>query len=176
MGMSKNKSEIPATAREYQRQYRIRMKNAGACKCGRPKTQNRMRCGACIESGRKTSAIRNKKRKMLDVCRHCGVVCGRSKCDKCRERARASLARLKARVMTAYGARCVCCGECDTRFLTIDHIDETGASHRKQIPGGSLYRWLEKNNYPKNNYQILCFNCNCGKHHNGGVCPHKSKL
>lgn len=22
-------------------------------------------------------------------------------------------------------------------------------------------------------YQLLCFNCNCGRHRNGGVCPHK---
>jgi hypothetical protein len=20
---------------------------------------------------------------------------------------------------------------------------------------------------------VLCFNCNCGRYHNGGICPHK---
>lgn len=70
---------------------------------------------------------------------------------------------------------CACCGEKHIEFLTIDHINNDGAEHRKKIGlgGGATYGWLVKNNYPKG-YQVLCFNCNCaiGVH---GYCPHKPK-
>lgn len=36
----------------------------------------------------------------------------------------------------------------------------------------SLCRWIINNDYP-NDIQVLCFNCNWGKHLNGGICPHK---
>lgn len=81
---------------------------------------------------------------------------------------------LKKKVITHYGGKCACCGEENISFLTIDHINGKGSSHRRQIGGGGtvIYRWLNKNHYPKE-YQVLCFNCNCGRHINGGICPHK---
>jgi hypothetical protein len=77
-------------------------------------------------------------------------------------------------VLVAYGGACVCCG-CDIpEFLTIDHINGDGAKHREEGPGNRIYRWLKKNGFPKNNFQLLCFNCNCAK---GiyGTCPHQKK-
>lgn len=67
---------------------------------------------------------------------------------------------------------CSCCGEKEYVFLTIDHINGGGTQHRKEVPAAHLARWLIKNNFPEG-YDVLCFNCNCGKHKNGGVCPHK---
>lgn len=69
---------------------------------------------------------------------------------------------------------CQCCGESITRFLTIDHRDGGGLQHRRQIKrhGSLLYLWLKQQGYP-GGYDILCFNCNCGRQMNGGVCPHK---
>ena len=64
---------------------------------------------------------------------------------------------------------CKCCGEKDIRFLTIDHINNDGANHRRKIKTFKLYRWLINNNFP-NGYRILCYNCNCGR--KCGVCPH----
>lgn len=79
---------------------------------------------------------------------------------------------MRLMVMEAYGgAICACCGETTYQFLTIDHIDEDGAAHRKAI-GQHLYRWLIANDYPPG-FQVLCMNCNWGKHQNGGICPHK---
>jgi hypothetical protein len=66
---------------------------------------------------------------------------------------------------------CVCCGEKEVRFLTIDHINNDGKNHRKEIRG-QIAVWLKKNNYPQG-FQTLCFNCNCGKSINKGICPHK---
>jgi len=80
----------------------------------------------------------------------------------------------KILIIKEYGGKCACCGEDTIEFLTIDHINNNGAKERKntkQGTGGKLYRWLIKNNFPKDNYQLLCYNCNCAKGF-FGYCPH----
>lgn len=81
---------------------------------------------------------------------------------------------VKQKIIEAYGGKCVCCGEETLEFLTIDHINNDGAEDRRQNgrkSGGKLYRWLIKNNFPKEDYQLLCYNCNCSKGF-FGYCPH----
>jgi hypothetical protein len=81
---------------------------------------------------------------------------------------------LKQEVIKHYGGVCACCGVEELPFLTIDHVDNNGADHRREtntIGGSSFYYWLQKNNYPEG-FQVLCWNCNTGKHINGGICPH----
>jgi len=91
--------------------------------------------------------------------------------------------KLKAQVFAAYGGfRCVCCGETEPSMLTIDHVNNDGAEHRKRLGLGKLkqtkpdsatfYHWLRKNGYPAG-FQVLCYNCNISKHRNGGVCAHE---
>lgn len=77
-------------------------------------------------------------------------------------------------VFKHYGEKCECCGESNIKFLTIDHINGGGRKHRKEIKG-HLYSWLVKNNFP-NGFQVLCYNCNCGKRINNGICPHKDNV
>lgn len=82
-----------------------------------------------------------------------------------------------------YGWKCACCGESIEQFLSIDHVNNDGAQHRKQMnpnsegngKGTSIYGWLKKNNYPSG-FQTLCMNCNHGKARNGGICPHISTV
>lgn len=76
-------------------------------------------------------------------------------------------ARLKA--ITHYGGKCICCGETEIKFLSIDHIDGGGGKHRKII-GTNSSMWVIRNNFPSG-FQILCHNCNMAK---GiyGECPH----
>jgi hypothetical protein len=86
----------------------------------------------------------------------------------------------KDQVFDAYGGyKCNCCGENEPMFLSIDHIDNDGASERKSGKycgsGTGFYQWLRKNKFPSG-YQVLCMNCNTGKHKNGGVCPHQTFL
>lgn len=69
---------------------------------------------------------------------------------------------------------CACCGERTVGFLTIDHIAGGGNKHRKKIKA-NLYDWLHRNNYPPG-FQVLCYNCNCGRARHGGICPHKIKI
>lgn len=74
----------------------------------------------------------------------------------------------KLAVIKAYGGVCECCNENILEFLTINAAD------RKES-GGKLYRWLIKNNFPKDNCQLLCFNCHSSKSL-FGYCPHNQNL
>ena len=78
--------------------------------------------------------------------------------------------------MTAYSSGtpiCACCGEDEERFLTIDHMNNDGAKHRREVTQGShLYGWLKRNNYPAG-FQVLCYNCNVGRYRNRNMCPHQ---
>ncbi len=65
---------------------------------------------------------------------------------------------------------CPGCTENQIEFLCIDHINNNGAEHRKEIGGRTtMYLWLIKNNFPSG-FRVLCFNCNCARRH--GDCPH----
>lgn len=75
-------------------------------------------------------------------------------------------------VLDAYGGRCACCGEATSAFLTIDHVNNDGAAERG-LRTHELYAKLKRHGFPRDRYQLLCFNCNLGKHYNGGTCPHK---
>lgn len=67
---------------------------------------------------------------------------------------------------------CSCCGETETKFLSIDHINGGGDAHRREVGfGKSFYQWLRKNKFPPG-FQILCHNCNMAKGFYG-QCPHK---
>jgi len=80
-------------------------------------------------------------------------------------------------VIDAYGGVCSCCGESEPLFLEIDHINNNGAAHRKEIgrSAKALVKWLLDNDFP-DGFQLLCANCNQGKKRGGkNVCPHKLK-
>ena len=83
-------------------------------------------------------------------------------------RKRRELAR--ATILTAYGGKCACCGEGKQAFLSLDHIDNDGAAHRRQLTM-DLAEWACQNDFPPS-LQLLCMNCNWGKRLTG-VCPHR---
>jgi len=70
--------------------------------------------------------------------------------------------KLKQLVFKTYGGECKFCQVNNINYLTIDHIDNSGSVHRKEI-GQDIYTWLKLNGFPKDNFQILCFNCNYSK-------------
>ena len=83
---------------------------------------------------------------------------------------------VKHRVMLYYthsDIKCRCCYERRIEFLTMDHINNDGAEHRRKIgrTPQDLYKWILDNNFPKG-FQVLCFNCNCAKQYSG-ICPHE---
>ena len=71
---------------------------------------------------------------------------------------------------------CLCCNECDSDVLSVDHINGGGRHQRQllKLPGGwQFYLWLQKQNYP-DGYRVLCHNCNW-KLHLRGQCHTLSK-
>lgn len=99
--------------------------------------------------------------------------------QKANRNTKANDLRLKHRnaVYAHYGEHCACCGEPERMFLTIDHVNNDGAVHRKTLKGkigsggSSFFAWLVRSGFPSG-FQTLCRNCNWGKHANSGVCPH----
>ncbi len=86
--------------------------------------------------------------------------------------------KLRKEVISHYGNSCECCNESTNRFLTIDHINGGGNQHRKDIKsdgGWQFFSWIKKNDYPKD-LRVLCMNCNWGRSHNDGICPHKEVI
>lgn len=108
--------------------------------------------------------------------------------ERSKVNAKRSYWRLKEAAYMAYGGyKCQCCGETEPLFLSIDHVNNDGHLYRKAKKtetgtwikvgshcGENLFRWLRRENYPEG-FQVLCLNCNGGKHRNGGVCPHQVK-
>jgi hypothetical protein len=90
-------------------------------------------------------------------------------------KAKAYLAELRTPMLDAYGNKCACCGETTPEFLTIDHIANDGKAHRNAMKGGTmaLYRFLRDRGYPREGFQLLCWNCNCAKYMHGR-CPHQA--
>jgi len=68
---------------------------------------------------------------------------------------------LRLNIIKGYGGKCELCGEDNPHFLTIDHINGGCYKERKML--GDWYKFYKKlrdNNYPKDNYRLLCYNCN----------------
>lgn len=83
---------------------------------------------------------------------------------------------LKLDVFMNLGGSCACCGEGDLRFLTIDHLNQGGAEHRRQVGGNTskVYADIRKQGYPRDKFQVLCWNCHMALRY-GDVCPHKEE-
>lgn len=122
-----------------------------------------------------------KARKAAGVCVSCGVgqpVEGLLRCQPCRERAAGWHRAVISAVMAHYGTECVCCGESNQLFLTLDHA-KGGGSKDRATNGGRNYKYYiykraqETGEWPTG-LQVMCFNCNCGRNLNGGVCPHRA--
>jgi hypothetical protein len=94
--------------------------------------------------------------------------------EQIRDYARYERFRLKLETIEAYGGQCVCCGEKEPLFLTIDHINGDGKQDRDlgHTTGTGFYRYLRKVGWPKDRYRLLCFNCNTARGF-WGVCPHE---
>lgn len=78
--------------------------------------------------------------------------------------------RMRERAHEMLGKVCACCGDDREYFMTIDHINNDGAEHRRQISpsGAALTRWIVKNG--TDGFQLLCANCHLAKTRLG-TCP-----
>ena len=80
---------------------------------------------------------------------------------------RAYWGTLKADALRILGSRCACpgCDVSEPAFLTIDHINGRPKGSRKKP-----VREARASGWDKNQFQILCFNCN-GAKKDRGFCP-----
>jgi hypothetical protein len=75
------------------------------------------------------------------------------------------------------GYRCAWCGIDEPLAPTLNHINNAGRDHRKQIGSlgeHKLYKWLRDKGYPPG-FQVLCMMCNQAKYRNGGKLPESLK-
>lgn len=80
---------------------------------------------------------------------------------------------LRRRVFEVYGNQCACCGETNQLFLTLDHVNNNGSEHVKLVKHHeTIYRDAIRSG-KSDDFQLLCWNCNCGRSRNKGTCPHK---
>lgn len=168
----------------------------GLCRaCGRKADDGKTMCSSCRKGRNSKSKVRRLGRILDGLCSTCGKKPRQADhllCEGCqrkalksnkqaqskRRRANAEWQRdlrrdAREQVLDHYGRSCACCGETTSLFLTIDHVNDDGAAHRRSIGRFSLPMWIVENGFPEG-FQILCYNCNCGRYRNGGVCPHKS--
>jgi hypothetical protein len=93
---------------------------------------------------------------------------------------------IRCEVKKYLGGKCVCCGEREPEFLTIDHVRNDAADDRKRFKKTahdrsiSVYVYEEiyraiRNQLSMERWQLLCFNCNSSKHFGHGVCAHKRR-
>jgi hypothetical protein len=96
---------------------------------------------------------------------------------KVRDGNKQSIDTLRDEVYAAYGGYvCACCGVTEPSFLSIDHVYNDGAEHRREEnlkTTQQLMAWLRREGFPEG-FQILCMNCQWGKRTHG-ICPHKTE-
>jgi len=181
---------MPTLRKEESQRYRNARKQSGRCSnCPNPALPNKGQCHNCAEKRRRRERARTSK----GIC-GCGQPAreNRAKCQRCtdihtrwmarpenKSRWRANVTEKNRQrridVLMHYGGKCVCCGESEMPFLTIDHIHNDGKKDRDEVFSGYWWRWIIKNNYPAH-LQVLCWNCNMAKqHYGGGICPHQLK-
>ena len=154
-------SDTAVVVRPYSRKNERQQKiAAGFCsRCGKkPHAENRKLCVVCLKI-----SLNNTHRRLAEN-------------PNLSKEARR---KLFLECLDAYGGRkCACCGVDEILFLSLDHINNDGAAHRKSMgqtkrkAGEYVWFWLKKHKFPPG-MQVLCMNCNTGKQRNGGICPHK---
>jgi hypothetical protein len=87
---------------------------------------------------------------------------------------------LKQQVLEYYSngtLACACCGIIGIDFLTLDHKNNDGAAHRKEVNARGelgMYSWARTHGFPPL-FRVLCWNCNMARAmpKNKGICPHQ---
>ncbi len=158
-----------ADRRRRQRAAKLQCTNCGK----RRPVPGKTKCKVCRKKQEKDSAVRRIRRSSPGTCSSCGRPADATNrtCKACRKRIRDYYQAHRAAVFAYYGKECACCGEDEEAFLQIDHVDNNGNAHRREIGQSALYRWLVLNKFPPG-FQTLCANCNFGKKQ-CGQCPHQ---
>ena len=133
----------------------------GMCGCGRLLLVDGLKTCILCKKDKKERNIIKKKNGLCYMCNNPAIK-GRF-CEKHYEynRINGTIRNIKKKliVILHYNGKCEICGETNFDLLCVDHINNDGAQHRKQLSNASIYRHLIKNNFPIN-FRLLCCNCN----------------
>lgn len=142
----------------FETRYKTHL-SKGLCGCGGNKLPQRSKCERCVKTA-KDYYIRHKE----SISSHSSQYA----------------AKIRTKVMSLYGDKCVCCGETYTGFLVLDHVIGGGTRHRSLVDkvygrGSNFYKWILRyyhntGTLPNEQLQILCSNCNMAKGINA-KCP-----
>lgn len=129
---------------------------------GKRDNLNSMYCLGC----RDKKEARRKERIIPGMCSSCNKTPqseGYQTCQRCRDYCNTRHREIKDAAYEKYGGYiCKWCSTTDRVVLSIDHVNNDGSKHRKEIGTPTILDWLKKNNYPPG-FQILCRNCNWAK-------------
>jgi hypothetical protein len=179
----------------YRKRYNAK-KAAGLCTLckgkPRPVVAGKSSCRACLDAAAAHTAARREinkdylqakrklyydERKKARICVQCTekpAFEGLVHCEECasdrNDTERVLAANRRKAVLEHYGLECLCCGEDTYEFLEIDHVNDDGAAHRREVGVSGVYAWLIKNNFPEG-FRTLCSNCNMSRGRYG-YCPH----
>jgi hypothetical protein len=121
-----------------------------------------------------------KERRGECLCCSGQAVLGKKNCRPCQEKLNRvhneRSRKFKTLCFDHYGRFCVCCTKefNHDAFLTLNHINNDGKDHRRELKQRSIYEWVVKNGFP-DYLETNCWNCNSGRSVNGGICPHQEK-
>ena len=159
----------------YTKLRQERLDNHLCVDCGATQLASKTMCEWCLRRTKVQADTRKNKHAAKNICTRCGKnpLKSEKQCAECMSKEIERNNAVKDKVFAAYGGYiCSCCGENELAFLSIDHINNDGCKHRKEVGSGSkFYWWLARNNFPSG-FQVLCMNCQFGKK-KYGVCPHK---
>lgn len=166
----------------YRKERREKRSVLGLCtRCDNKVSLGFKDCEICIIETKNRVQISRDRCKELKLCIHCKKPAriGNLRCLDCSVNANANgrsrQKTNKINVMSRYGKAGIqqCCWkDCDVTdidMLTLDHVENNGAQHRKEYTktgrggGSKLYGRLIKANFPPG-YQTLCANHNLKKH------------
>lgn len=139
-----------------------------------PSRKRHTTCDNCDLLAKRSQQRVRAKRLSRGLCVKCGKnsqATPSTYCERCTEYGRRYSRMRRQEVIERYGGQCACCGEANHYFLTIDHVNNDGAEHRRKA-GGHAKTFDEIYKTPYNpRFQLLCHNCNSAKG-NYGSCPH----
>lgn len=164
------------------KKHREKKRRLGICAtCTKPAASGFTHCQQHREDHNERQKFRTERARNEGLCLACGCrpqLPGYKHCRVCKDRSKEYWDNLRCEVRAAYGGCCQCCGETGILFLTVDHVLNNGAAHRRYLKmsgaGHTFYLWLKKQGFPQEDFQLLCMQCNWGKKMNGGICPHQT--
>ena len=171
-----------------------RIKNGLCVSCGKPNPTSNKHCSMCSEKYNMSSRLKDKQKIIDNLCTKCGKnppQTNRNKCPLCLEKGRQRNHKpenlhkrrdkhreVRDQIIKHYGGKCNCCDETERTFLAIDHVNNNGSIHRREVQKSSglgFFQWIVNQNFP-DDLQILCHNCNMSKYLSSGICAHKNKI